>query len=203
MAQKSHIAFLLIDNQLGFNHETHWGPHRSNPHYEPNIRTLLHTFRTHSPPPLIIHIQHLSQLSSCPLHPSSAGSAFSPSSTPLPGELVITKNVNSAFIGTALETVLKENEIWKLYIAGLSTDHCVSTTTRMAGNLHVTDRVGEDGAVVEGEVVLVGDATAAWEKPGGKWDAETVQAVHLESLTEFARVTTTEDVVRELQGATL
>lgn len=69
----------------------------------------------------------------------------------------------------------------------------------MAGNLHVTDRVGEDGRVVEGDVVLVGDATAAWEKTGGKWDAETVHAVHLESLGEFARVTSTRDVVAELQ----
>lgn len=68
----------------------------------------------------------------------------------------------------------------------------------MAGNLHVTDHVGEDGEVVEGDVVLVGDATAAWEKPGGRWDAETIQAVHLESLAEFARITTTEAVVKEL-----
>ena len=98
--------------------------------------------------------------------------------------------------------MLKENDIWTLYIAGLSTDHCVSTTTRMAGNLHVTDHVGVDAEVVEGEVVLVGDATAAWQKPGGKWDAETVMAVHLESLREFATVTTTEAVVRELQVGT-
>jgi len=68
----------------------------------------------------------------------------------------------------------------------------------MAGNLHVTHHVGGDGDVVEGEVALVGDATAAWEKPGGKWDAETVQAVHLESLAEFARIVTTRDVVGEL-----
>jgi nicotinamidase-related amidase len=199
MAQKSHRAFLLIDNQVGFDHKTHWGPTRSNPHYEANIQTLLHTFRTHVPPLLIIHIQHLSTSASSPLHPASPGSTFSPTSTPLPGELVITKTVNSAFIGTDLEAVLREHEIWTLYIAGLSTDHCVSTTTRMAGNLHVTDHVGGDGSVIKGEVVLVGDATAAWEKPGGKWDAETVQAVHLESLGEFARVVTTRDVVAELQ----
>jgi nicotinamidase-related amidase len=198
MAQKSHTAFLLIDNQVGFEHKTHWGPNRSNLHYEANIQTLLHAFRAHTPPVLIIHIQHLSRSPSSPLHPSSAGSAFYPSATPLPGELTITKTVNSAFIGTDLEAVLRANEIWTLCIAGLSTDHCVSTTTRMAGNLHVTDHVGEDGEVVEGDVVLVGDATAAWEKPGGRWDAETIQAVHLESLAEFARITTTEAVVKEL-----
>ena len=202
MAQKSHKAFLLIDNQIGFDHKTHWGPHRSNPNYDSNIQTLLHTFRTHSPPILIIHIQHLSASPTSPLHPSSPSSAFYPSSTPLPNELVITKTVNSAFIGTDLEAVLRANDIWTLYIAGLSTDHGVSTTTRMAGNLHVTDHVGADGSVVRGQVVLVGDATAAWEKPGGKWNAETVQAVHLESLAEFAWVVSTRDVVGELEGNT-
>jgi nicotinamidase-related amidase len=203
MARKSHTAFLLIDNQLGFDHKTHWGPSRSNPSYEANIQTLLQAFRTRVPPVLIIHVQHLSTSPSSPLHPSSPGSAFSATSTPLPGEFVITKNVNSAFIGTDLEAVLREHEIWTLYIAGLTTDHCVSTTTRMAGNLHITHHVGEDGGIVEGEVVLVGDATAAWEKPGGEWDAETVQAVHLESLAEFARIVTTKDVVGELVGDTL
>jgi nicotinamidase-related amidase len=199
MPQNSHIAFLLIDNQQGFSHPTHWGPSRSNPHYEPNIQTLLHTFRNHTPPPLIIHIQHLSTSPLSPLHPSSPSCAFYPTTTPLPAEVLITKTVNSAFIRTPLESILRENEIWRLYIAGLSTDHCVSTTTRMAANLHVTDHEGEGGQLVEGEVVLVGDATAAWEKPGGRFDAETVMAVHLESLGEFARVASTEDVVRELQ----
>jgi nicotinamidase-related amidase len=203
MGQTSHRAFLLIDNQIGFDHKTHWGPARSNANYEANIQTLLRTFRTQTPPVLIIHIQHLSTSPSSPLHPSSASSSFYPSSAPLPNELVITKTVNSAFIGTDLEAVLRANEIWTLYIAGLSTDHCVSTTTRMAGNLHVTGHVGADGSVVEGAVVLVGDATAAWEKPGGKWDAETVQAVHLESLQEFARIVSTRDVAEELQGDAL
>lgn len=66
----------------------------------------------------------------------------------------------------------------------------------------MTDHVGADGSVVRGQVVLVGDATAAWEKPGGKWNAETVQAVHLESLAEFAWVVSTRDVVGELEGNT-
>jgi nicotinamidase-related amidase len=160
MFPKPRIAFLLIDNQQGFSHPTAWGPSRSNPNYENNVITLLSTFRSLDAKPLIIHIQHHSRLPSSQLHPSSPGVEFYSFSTPLPDEPVITKTVNSAFIGTNLEQVLRDNEIRTLYIAGLTTDHCVSTTTRMAGNLHVTDWVDEDGKAVEGDVVLIGDATA-------------------------------------------
>jgi nicotinamidase-related amidase len=51
---------------------------------------------------------------------------------------VISKNGNSAFIGTNLEELLRKKEIRRLFIAGLTTDHCVSTTTRITGNLRVT-----------------------------------------------------------------
>ena len=100
--------------------------------------------------------------------------------------------MNSAFIGTELEGILRKhfaggNGTGKLYLVGLSTDHCVSTTTRMAGNLGV---VGG-----EGEVVLVEDATAAWGKGG--WEASVVHAVHAESLKEFASVRETEGVLEE------
>jgi nicotinamidase-related amidase len=199
MAKKSNTAFLLIDNQQGFSNPTHWGPSRSNPFYESNITTLLQAFRSRpSPKPLIVHIQHLSTSANSPLHPSCPGSAFYANSTPLPDEPVLTKSVNSAFIGTSLEDLLRANEVRKLYIAGLSTDHCVSTTARMAGNMHVTDYVDADGHKIEGDVVLIGDATAAWKKPSGEWDAEVVHAVHLESLKEFARIVRTEDVLSEL-----
>lgn len=72
---------------------------------------------------------------------------------------MITKSVNSAFIGTDLEEMIRRHfgkQGGKVYLAGLTTDHCVSTTTRMAGNLGVAD--GSDGE--RGEVVFVEDATA-------------------------------------------
>ncbi len=69
----------------------------------------------------------------------------------------------------------------------------------MAGNLHVTDHVDGKGNVVEGEVVLVEDATACWRKVEGKWDAEVVHAVHVESLREFANIMTTEEVLKMLK----
>lgn len=121
-------------------------------------------------------------------------------------EDVIVKNVNSSFIGTRLESLLRSHSIKRLYICGLSTDHCVSTTTRMAGNLHVCDTMTEDGRMLPGRVVLIQDATACWQKPvevGGKWDAETVHAVHVESLQEFAVILNTKQAMGEIEAINL
>ena len=58
---------------------------------------------------------------------------------PLEGEAVVTKGVNSAFIGTELEEVVRRRGIRTLVIGGITTDQCVSTTARMAANLGVCE----------------------------------------------------------------
>ncbi|BCS05128.1 putative isochorismatase family hydrolase [Aspergillus luchuensis] len=218
-------ALLLIDNQNGFTHPTHWGPARSNPNYEANIQSLLTTFRntltTPSSPPSpqkrqhhheIIHIFHSSTTSTSPLHPTyttptgEPGIDPLPICNPLPTEKQIWKHVNSSFIGTELEGYLREKGIRQLIVAGLTTDHCVSTTVRMAANLGVVDRVkssekegGEEEVVVgKGRIILVSDATATFAKGG--WDAETVHQVSVASLDgEFAEVRGVREVVRALE----
>jgi nicotinamidase-related amidase len=101
---------------------------------------------------------------------------------PIKGEQIFEKSVNSAFIGTNLESYLRENGINNIVIAGLTTDHCVSTTTRMAGNLGF-------------KVLLVSDATATFDRqgPDGKeYKAEDIFAVHIASLHgEFCNVVST------------
>jgi len=142
----------------------------------------------------LINVAHASRNPNAPLHPSAPGFAFQEFAKPQPGEIVITKDVNSAFIGTNLEAILREHlgESGKLYLAGLTTDHCVSTTTRMAGNLGV--------AGVNGQVIFVEDATATFKKDvDSPYDAETVHGVNVESLREFAIISKTVDIVGDWQ----
>ncbi|KAL4907636.1 hypothetical protein BDW74DRAFT_147907 [Aspergillus multicolor] len=216
-------ALLLIDNQKGFdfdpNTPCHWGTQRSNPLLKQNLSSLITAFRaakTRSGVKLeIIHVFHSSTSVSSPLHPSAAnGTGIQPLDFAQPAsdgsELVMWKHVNSAFVGTQLESYLREHGIRQLVVAGITTDHCVSTSVRMAANLGVVDRYRQGEPVFNGEkgqwstelvdigrIVLVGDATATWAKGG--FDAETVHAVSLASLEgEFADVMETEQVVASL-----
>ncbi|KAG7004388.1 hypothetical protein G7Y79_00025g056740 [Physcia stellaris] len=206
IALDSTTCLLLIDIQTSFLHPTHWGSARSNPSHEANISALLSAFRrsrsSASPPP-VIHVQHLSPNPSSKLHPSYIGSPgsgfegqhgvdFLPYARPLEGEAVVTKAGNSGFIGTELEAMIRQRGIRTLVIGGITTDQCVSTTTRMAENLGVCD-----GGWGKGRVILVTDATATFAK--GTFDAETVHAVNVESLRdEFAEIWTTQEVLRAM-----
>jgi len=178
-------ALLLIDIQKGFDRIEYWGGQRNNPLAEENARTLLMLWREKELP--VFHIQHCSSNIKSPLHESNIGNEFKDLVQPRPNEPVIKKNVNSAFIGTTLKEQLDHARIKTLVIAGLTTDHCVSTTTRMAGNYGF-------------DVFLISDATATFNKKG--WDgqyysAELIHQTALASLNEeFAKVLTTEGLIR-------
>jgi nicotinamidase-related amidase len=217
-------ALILIDNQSAFTNPStvsHWGASRSNPHYEANLKSLLSTFRDargSSLTPLdVIHVFHSSDSSSSPLHPSHPAGGIRPLDFAVPAadasEPIFWKNVNSSFIGTGLEAHLRQKGIRQIIVAGLTTDHCVSTTVRMAANLGVVDRFLGDGPVrfrpdgtrenvvrvEKGQIILVSDATATFSK--GDFDAETVHKVSVASLDgEFADVIGTEQVVEALKA---
>ena len=172
-------ALLIIDVQQGFD-DPKWGQ-RNNPDAEANISRLINLWRSEKRP--IIHIQHCSVAPGSPLRPEHPGCQFKPEATPIEGEPVFKKTVNSAFIGTKLESHLKDNGIEHIVIVGLTTDHCVSTTTRMAGNLGF-------------KVLLVSDATATFDRmgpDGKKYMAEDIHSIHIASLHgEFCNVITTD-----------
>ncbi|MEN0642424.1 cysteine hydrolase family protein [Alkalicoccobacillus gibsonii] len=177
-------ALLVIDVQMAFE-DKKWGT-RNNPDAEENIARILEYFRSEGD--TVIHIQHVSSHPDSRFYIEKEGVEFKEIVTPLAHESVIQKTVNSAFIGTNLENRLKEMNIEHVVIVGLTTPHCVSTTTRMSGNLgfHTT---------------LIADATAAFELTdyrGITYGADLVHNLTLATLhEEFARVIRTEDWLRE------
>jgi len=125
----NNTSLIIIDVQQGFD-DSKWGQ-RNNPDAEGNISHLISFWRNEKRP--IIHIRHCSVESDSPLRPNQPGVEFKREAMPIKGEQIFEKSVDSAFIGTNLESYLRENGIEEIVIAGLTTDHCVSTTTRMAG----------------------------------------------------------------------
>lgn len=180
-------VLLLVDVQKGFE-EPVWGE-RNNPQAEANIVRLLEAWRASQRP--IFHVQHLSLSPNSPLQAMLPGSALKDEVTPQPGELLFQKHANSAFVGTDLEQQLRQRGYDTLVIVGLTTPHCVSTTTRMAGNLGF-------------HTFVVADATAAFDLtgPDGRhYSAEEIHAVSLATLhEEFATVVETEVVLLAVSG---
>lgn len=179
-------ALLILDVQKGFENP-YWGK-RNNPKAEENMARLQAEWRKRKG--TIIYSKHLSIEPQSPLHHTNKeGTEFKDIIKPEPNETVFTKQVNSAFIGTELETYLSEKQIKTVVITGLSTQHCVSTTTRMSGNLGL-------------QTYLVSDAIAAFEitdHKGKKHSADTVQELELAMLQkEFATILSTNEIINQL-----
>jgi len=187
ISKTKRLALLLVDIQKGFDNIEYWGGQRNNLQAEENASELLKLWRCHKLP--IFHIQHCSTNPRSPLHETNEGNDIKELVMPFHNEPVIRKNVNSAFIGTDLKERLDDQKITQLVIVGLTTDHCISTTTRMAGNLGF-------------DTILVSDATATFNKRGPdglNYPAQLIHATALASLNEeFASVVTTEYVKQNI-----
>ncbi len=174
-------ALILIDIQKGFLDIAYWGGDRNNIDAEQKAGELLNIWRTKKLP--IFHVQHCSSNPNSILNETNPGNEFQDAVKPLEDETIIKKNVNSSFIGTNLKELIDDAKINNLVIVGLTTDHCVSTTTRMAGNFGYN-------------VYLVSDATATFNKKGingEEFSAELIHQTALASLNEeFAQVVTSE-----------
>ncbi len=185
MSVPSNAALLLIDVQQGFA-DPRWGA-RNNPDAERRVADLLAGWRAAGRP--VIHVQHASLEPQSPLREGAPGHALRAEAQPVAGEPVFKKHVNSAFIGTDLEAHLHARGIGALVMAGLTTDHCVSTSARMAANLGFA-------------VTVVEDATATFDRTGpdgAHYEADLMHRFALASLNgEFAEVRSAAEVLADV-----
>ena len=164
-------TLIVIDVQRAFDDPV-WGE-RNNPDAEARIAEAIAGWRERGAP--IIHVRHRSaDPEESMFVPDTPAFEFKPEAQPLDGEPVITKDVNSAFIGTDLEDRLRDAEVETVAIVGLTTDHCCSTTARMAANLGF-------------QTWVLGDAMATFARrthEGDLIDAEEMHRTALASLND-------------------
>lgn len=184
LTKNDNPALLLIDVQQGFDDIDYWGGERNNLDAEHHMKHLLAFWRANNMP--VFHIKHCSTNPDSPLAKGKPGNEFQEFNTPVMHEPIIEKEVNSAFIGTDLKEQLEDQKINTLVIIGLTTDHCVSTTTRMAGNYGF-------------HTYLVEDAVATFNKIGANGEAYSAQLIHDTAIAslkdEFATVLSAKTVL--------
>jgi nicotinamidase-related amidase len=175
-------ALIVIDVQEGLDDPVHG--RRSNPEAESNMARLLAEWRAKGRP--IFHVQHMSVDPNSTLRPGLPGNRIKRIVAPLGDEPVLRKTVSNAFVGTDLEARLRRDGIQSVVLVGLTIDHCVSTTARLASDLGFT-------------TIVVGDATAAHERKGydgTPYPAEEVHALSLVTLQdEFATIVQTDELL--------
>lgn len=159
-------GLLLIDVQKGVNVFEHWGGgptgRRNNPDAETRMQELLTRWRDRGLP--VFWTRHDSREEASPLKFSLPTGAQIDGFDPAPGEVVIEKDVNSAFVGTDMELRMRQMGVTRLVVAGFFTNFCVETSVRMAGNMGydtylvpdacaTCNRIGPDGTDYDPEVL--------------------------------------------------
>lgn len=140
MTLSPNAALLIIDVQRAIDHPS-WGV-RNNPDAERKGQDLLAAWRASGR--AVFHVRHDSVEPASTYRPGQPGHAFKPGFEPQPGEAVVAKSVNSAFIGTDLERFLRRAGHLQLVIFGVITNNSVDATVRMAGNLGFDKFLVED-----------------------------------------------------------
>lgn len=159
-------ALIVVDVQKAFA-DPRWGQ-RNNPACEDNVGALIDDFRRRGEP--VVFVRHDSREPGSPLRPDQPGNEFQDVVAGEP-DLLVTKHVNSAFLGTPdLGGWLRGEGIDRIAVCGIQTNFCCETTARMGGNLgfdvrfvldatHTFDLPAPDGSVIPAD--LLARVTAA------------------------------------------
>lgn len=191
MILPSNATLLVIDVQRAID-DPSWaadGP-RNNPGAEANIAALLAAWRQRGLP--LFHVKHDSTFPISTYRPGQPGNDFKPEAAPLPGETIVVKHTNSAFIGTELDRLLRQTRLSTLVMCGVITNNSVEATVRMAGNLGF-------------ETYLVEDACFTFARKDYRGRLRTAEEVHDMSLAnmdnQYCTVTNTGEILAAIQAA--
>lgn len=147
----SKAALVLVDVQLGFR-DPAWGRSHNLDEGIANIVRLGRAWNQHGLP--VVRVRHDSTHAQSTLRAGSRGNDLIPEVRELRSDLLITKTVNSSFLGTPdLAQWLRISGISTIVVAGIQTNLCVETTARMGGNLAF-------------DVIVPLDATATFDLEG-------------------------------------
>jgi nicotinamidase-related amidase len=185
---RARTPLILIDLQYAID-DPRWaaeGP-RNTPGAEAQAAALLTRWRSVGWP--VIHVRHDSTEPNSTYRPGQPGNDFKRETAPLPGETIIAKQVNSAFIGTNLHHHLQDVGARVLVMLGVSTQNSFEATVRNAGNLGYAVYVAEDCCFT----------FAKRDLRGKIWPAEDVHALSLAVMDgEYATVTNSAEILAAL-----
>jgi len=175
--RKKSPILLCVDCQKGFYEENYQGGSINNKQWESVCGKVINKWRELTLK--LVHVRYSATNIDSALHKNNPGFEFCDIAKPINNEVIITKNVSSAFIGTNLKELLDNNKHGAVIIIGLTTDHCISSTERMSSDY------GYDTYVVS-------DATATFDKTsinGESISSKLLQSSTLASLEDqFATV---------------
>jgi nicotinamidase-related amidase len=178
------MGLVVVDVQRGFD-DPAWGS-RDNPACEQNIAQLIDHWRLSGRGPLI-YVRHDSNYPESILAPGNPGNAFKDVINGDP-DLLVTKNVHSAFHGSHdLAGWLRQHQVSRIAVCGITTNHCCETTTRVAADLGF-------------DVTFVSDATHAFDRRGMDNRLFTADELHRATEAnlhgEFAQVRSTGELTQ-------
>jgi nicotinamidase-related amidase len=185
MTSPFRATLILIDLQKAIDHPD-WGV-RNNPEAESRAVALLRAWRGREWP--LYHVKHNSVEPQSHYRPGQPGNAFKPEFVPHGDEPVIAKHTPSAFVGTSLESQLRESGEQTLVMCGVITNNSVEATVRHAGCLGFRVYLAEDACFTF--------ARADWS---GVWrTAADVHAMSLANLNgEYATVVRSGEILAAL-----